>query len=217
MFCKIPKSKSIQILHFHTITNAFAVIRLARVKYFLPQVISLVVLSTLLLLVPMNTTYTPGCLLVVWGVHESWRCVKCQDHACNPLSKLKRNHKVSKSSLTKWPTVSVNNLLKLLEQLLHKIKANRRREIVLQCARGGGCFSAARQNVKSKRCINANRTFFALRTPLNEAQDSLIRLKGRWLSDTYLVSIRGCADGFGEDVSMFFFNVGKRKLCPLTQ
>ena len=51
------------------------------------------------------------------------------------------------------------------------------------------------------------RTSFALLMSLNGAQDSLIRLKGRWRSDANPVYIRGYADGFGEDISTFLSNV----------
>ena len=42
------------------------------------------------------------------------------------------------------------------------------------------------------------RTTFALLMSLNGAQDSLIRKKGRWRSDAYLLYIRGYADAFGD-------------------
>ena len=53
------------------------------------------------------------------------------------------------------------------------------------------------------------RTSFALIMALNKAQDSLIRKIGRWRSDSYLIYIRGYADGFGEDASSFFSNTDK--------
>mgnify|MGYP006977864634 FL=1 len=46
---------------------------------------------------------------------------------------------VAKSSLTVWRHVDVNTLLKVLEQLLHKIKANRRREMVGFITRDVSC------------------------------------------------------------------------------
>ena len=49
---------------------------------------------------------------------------------CIGLSKLKWCPGVAKISLTVWIHVGVNTLLNVLEQLLHKIKANRQREMV---------------------------------------------------------------------------------------
>ena len=68
------------------------------------------------------------------GVHDSWRLVKCQDHAGRMLSKLKGNLRVSKSSSTLLPSMMADTLLKVSEQLLHKIKANRRREMFASCS-----------------------------------------------------------------------------------
>ena len=61
------------------------------------------------------------------GVHSSRRWVKCRDHAWSGVAS-NRAPRCAKNSLTRRGDAP-NKLLNLLEQLLHKIKANRRREI----------------------------------------------------------------------------------------
>ncbi len=54
--------------------------------------------------------------------------MKCFDHPWGMYSKLKKCPDVAKSSLTVCRHMDDNTLLKVLEQLLHKIKVNRQRE-----------------------------------------------------------------------------------------
>ena len=59
------------------------------------------------------------------------------------------------------------------------------------------------------------RTTFALLMSLNGAQDSLIRKKGRWRSDAYLLYIRGYADAFGDMTSDYISNPEKGNFVSL--
>ena len=56
-----------------------------------------------------------------------------------------------------WRHVDVNTLLKVLEQLLHKIKANRRREMFLELhALGASAADKWGYNLYLRQIVNAN-------------------------------------------------------------
>ena len=78
--------------------------------------------------------------------------MKCQDHAWNDVAS-NSAFRCAKNSLTRRGDAP-NKLLNLLEQLLHKIKANRRREIRSKYVRR--CAEKPRERFKVLRSVQRN-------------------------------------------------------------